>query len=101
MNDELIPGPNGVRATTTSQASDADIDGEDTSKLMKFRSSDSVAVALGHTSTLTSDELHGIRGNVLRLLHDEWPGLKNSSFLDTWRARDTHMRSIGPPMMLL
>jgi len=46
-------------------------------------------------------ELNEITSNVLRLLDNEWPQLKNSSLLDTWRQRDRLMREVGPPMLLL
>merc|ERR1719253_2082485 len=49
----------------------------------------------------TPGELQKLNEQVLRLLDDEWPKLKNSSLLDTWRDRDTLMRSIGPEMMLV
>mmetsp|Transcript_42943 Transcript_42943/g.100877 ORF Transcript_42943/g.100877 Transcript_42943/m.100877 type:complete len:409 (-) Transcript_42943:141-1367(-) len=49
----------------------------------------------------TQAELETIRREVLRLLDDEWPKLKNTSLLSTWRARDQAMRRIGPPMMLI
>eukprot|EP00929_Paragymnodinium_shiwhaense_P067295 TRINITY_DN33889_c0_g1_i1.p1 TRINITY_DN33889_c0_g1~~TRINITY_DN33889_c0_g1_i1.p1 ORF type:complete len:1567 (-),score=249.67 TRINITY_DN33889_c0_g1_i1:238-4938(-) len=40
---------------------------------------------------------HSVHG----LLNTEWPSLKNSSLLGTWRDRDRLMRNIGPAMMLV
>lgn len=59
------------------------------------------------TSALTPMRTHSDQAlkvlniNVLRLLDQEWPKLKNSSQLTTWRDRDELMRSIGPEMLLV
>jgi len=47
------------------------------------------------------DELETLNLNVLRLLDEVWPKLKNSSLLSTWRDRDDEMRKIGPEMLLV
>jgi len=57
--------------------------------------------ALGPKPSHSKEEMAVLNTNVLRLLDTEWPGLKNSSLLGTWRDRDQHMRSIGPAMLLL
>merc|ERR1719436_1161388 len=46
-------------------------------------------------------ELSKLNANVFNLIDNEWPKLKNSSFLSTWRDRDRLMKSIGPPMVLV
>merc|ERR1719197_1183578 len=47
------------------------------------------------------DEIQQMNENVMELLQKEWPLLKNSSLLGTWRERDRMIREIGPPMVLL
>mmetsp|Transcript_7073 Transcript_7073/g.17091 ORF Transcript_7073/g.17091 Transcript_7073/m.17091 type:complete len:463 (+) Transcript_7073:110-1498(+) len=49
----------------------------------------------------TKEELNSMSLQVLRALDEDWPRLKNSSLLGTWKDRDDIMRSIGPPMVLL
>mmetsp|Transcript_34830 Transcript_34830/g.81338 ORF Transcript_34830/g.81338 Transcript_34830/m.81338 type:complete len:463 (-) Transcript_34830:77-1465(-) len=49
----------------------------------------------------TKDEIEGIGLEVLRALDEEWPKLKTSSLLSTWKDRDRIMRGFGPPMVLL
>jgi hypothetical protein len=46
-------------------------------------------------------DLTALNEKVLRLLDVEWPQLKNSSLLSTWKDRDRLMRSIGPKMLLV
>jgi len=47
------------------------------------------------------EELEKLNENVLALLGNEWPQLKNSSLLTTWRDRDELMKAIGPEMLLV
>jgi hypothetical protein len=49
----------------------------------------------------SQEEMDTMTENVLRLVREEWPKVKNSSLLDTWRKRDELMRSIGPPMVVV
>jgi len=49
----------------------------------------------------TAEKVKDINAKVLNLLDNEWPALKSSSFLDTWRDRDRLISEIGPPMVLL
>lgn len=60
-----------------------------------------VTSVLEGRSHATRSQLRAIRESVLRLLHIEWPSLKNSSLLGTWRERDRMMRAVGPPMTLV
>ena len=38
---------------------------------------------------------------VSEMLDSEWPKLRNSSLLDTWKVRDERIRSLGPAMVLV
>jgi len=60
-----------------------------------------LTAALTPMTTHTPDEMEELNLNVIRLLDHEWPKLKNSSYLSTWRNRDELMRSIGPSMILV
>lgn len=57
--------------------------------------------ALKLVETWTADQVKDISEKVLRLIDNEWPNFKNTSFLDTWRDRDRLMQETGPPMVLL
>lgn len=57
--------------------------------------------ALVPLKTHTPEDLEVLNANVLTLLDVEWPKLKNSSLLSTWKDRDMLMRSIGPEMQLV
>lgn len=60
-----------------------------------------MTAALTPMMTHGPEELERLNQNVLALLDDEWPKLKNSSLLTTWRDRDDLMRRIGPEMCLV
>jgi len=45
--------------------------------------------------------LEEVQVAVLQLLKEEWPKYKNSSMLETWRARDDLMSSAGPPCVVV
>lgn len=64
-------------------------------------SSEPSAAGLRIVEAYSADDIKAIHASVLKLLDNEWPGLKNTSFLDTWRDRDRMMQEIGPPMVLL
>lgn len=60
-----------------------------------------LTASLTPMKTHTSEELRNLSVNVLRLIDEEWPKLKNSSLLNTWRNRDDLIKSIGPAMALV
>jgi hypothetical protein len=60
-----------------------------------------LTAALSPMPTHSPDELQELNAKVLNLIDKEWPKLKNSSFISTWRDRDRMMRQIGPPMILI
>lgn len=60
-----------------------------------------LTAALTPMRTHNPKKLKKLNKDVLKLLDQEWPKLKNSSMLTTWRDRDMLIRSIGPEMLLV
>eukprot|EP00931_Biecheleriopsis_adriatica_P018957 TRINITY_DN13073_c0_g2_i1.p1 TRINITY_DN13073_c0_g2~~TRINITY_DN13073_c0_g2_i1.p1 ORF type:complete len:940 (-),score=185.98 TRINITY_DN13073_c0_g2_i1:67-2886(-) len=74
----------------------------------KALDSEQLTAALKPMIQRSKEELNNMNKEVLRLIDEEWPKLKNrpttagnSQASSTWSERDKFMRSIGPPMMLL